>query len=313
MAANTAIEWAHHTFNPWVGCTRVGPGCDNCYAAVWAKRTGHPELWTGKRRLTKTWNDPVKWDRDAREKGIRYRVFCASLADVFDNAVPNAWRRVLWRLIADTRHLDWIIVTKRIGNAAAMLPPDWGPAGWPHVWLLATVCNQAEADRDIPKLLATPAAVRGISYEPALGPIDLTRVDGFDCLDPNDTGHETGGAQGYESGPVIDWVICGGESGPGARPMHPDWARSARDQCQAAGVAFFFKQWGAWAPGENVPCDRLYRVKSWDEDDGAWFDDADHWANEKDNGPLVYRVGKKAAGHLLDGREWLEFPGASVG
>lgn len=322
MAANTKIEWCDHTFNPWVGCTRVGPGCDHCYAEAWARRTGQSDLWDGERRLTKTWRDPVKWDRDARQKGIRYRVFCASLADVFDNAVADAWRADLWNLIRATPNLDWIIVTKRIGNAAKMVPPDWG-RGWPHVWILATVCNQAEADRDIPKLLATAAAVRGISYEPALGLVDVgyLRIDDDNFLDAL-TGEFISRARMSGGGtamirvnkpvyPPLDWIICGGESGPGARPIHPDWARSMRDQCEAAGVAFFFKQWGAWTPGENVPGDRRYPVKSWDEDAGAWFDDSDHWVSEKDNGPLVYRVGKNAAGHVLDGREWLEFPGAA--
>ena len=192
MAANTKIEWADHTFNPWVGCAKVGPGCDHCYAESWAKRTGQADLWTGKRRRTKTWGNPLKWDREAREKGIRYRVFCASLADVFDNAVPDAWREDLWDLILRTQYLDWIIVTKRIGNAAKMLPYDWMD-GWPGVWLLATICNQAEADRDIPKLLATPAAVRGISYEPALGPVDLERI----CIVSRKPGSERAGIHLY--------------------------------------------------------------------------------------------------------------------
>jgi len=282
MAENSKIEWCHHTFNPWTGCTKIGPGCDHCYAEGWAKRSGIVQWGPGaERRRTSeaNWRQPVKWNAEAERLGVRYRVFCASLADVFDNAVPVEWRRDLFDLIAKTPNLDWLLVTKRIGNAKTMmadalhLNPTALSNGqiWPlpNVWLGITVVNQAEADRDIPKLLATPAVVRFLSMEPLLGPVNLRHLNEdretneVDCLHPRtweqeieqwrDTEDEWeeqfedlyGVAVSDASGPMhasVDWVIVGGESGPGARPMHPQWARDLRDQCVAAGVPFFMKQ-----------------------------------------------------------------------
>lgn len=262
MGDVTNISWADATFNPWVGCTKVSPACDHCYAEAWDKRFGGDHWGPGvPRRHTSAanWRKPLKWNTDAKASGKPFRVFCASLADVFDNEVDPLWRTDLFNLIRATRSLTWMLLTKRIGNAAKMLPSDWGD-GWPHVWLGSTVPNQAEADRDIPKLLATPAAVRFISYEPALGPVDFSRLSvktdwgGYtlDALSGRyavpDTGMAGEGSKNLQ-GPRIDWVICGGESGRGARPMDANWARSARDQCAAAGVAFFFKQWGGARPG----------------------------------------------------------------
>lgn len=236
MSENTKIEWADHTFNPWEGCTKVGPGCDNCYAENRNSRFGGGQAinWGpgAPRRRTSpaNWNKPRKWNEEAKRLGIRYRVFCASLADVFDNAVPLQWREDLFNLIAATPNLDWLLLTKRIGNAPAMVSiiPGHLPQ---NVWLGITVVNQAEANRDIPKLLAIPASVRFLSMEPLLGPVDLRQAHIAPVRLPR-----------------VDWVIVGGESGPGARPMHPDWARSLRDQCNAAGVPFLFKQWGEWIP-----------------------------------------------------------------
>jgi len=243
MAENTKIEWADHTFSPWTGCTKVSPACDHCYAEGWAKRSGHVKWGSGQpRRRTSdaNWRMPIKWDREAERTGVRPRVFCASLADVFDNEVDPAWRADLFKLIADTRNLDWLLLTKRVGNVIKManevadmprlgshtghlIAHQWRNGRPPkNVWLGATVVNQEEADRDIPKLLAVPAAKRFLSIEPMLGPMLLQE-------------HALS---------RIDWVIVGGESGPGARPIHPDWARSIRDQCAAAGVALFVKQMG---------------------------------------------------------------------
>jgi protein gp37 len=311
MAENSKIEWCDHTFNPWIGCTKVGPGCDGCYAARQdAFRRWTPEGWGGPRRRTSdtTWKDPGKWNAQAEREGRRFRVFCASLADVFDNQVPAGWRRDLFNLILSTPHLDWLLLTKRIGNAARMiaetlpdnikaLPADHPLAWpWPHVWIGATVVNQEEADRDIQKLLAVPARVRFLSIEPMLGPIDLTRIDidgdleiyplkgTTDCVD--------GEGDPCADVPALDWVIAGGESGPHARPMHPDWARSLRDQCAEAGVPFLFKQWGEWIPmmghAEGVPV----RGEKHRHPDGTYMG----WA------------GKKAAGRLLDGVEHNGFP-----
>lgn len=266
MSENTKIEWADHTFNPWEGCQKVGPGCDHCYAETRNARFGGGVAtnWgpgAPRRRTSEAnWRKPIKWNAKAARLGIRYRVFCASLADVFDNHVVQAWRDDLFALIATTPNLDWLLLTKRIGNAPAMLrsavqdvernaksPEAYWP--WPNVWLGITICNQEEADRDIPKLLAVPAAKRFLSMEPLLGPVDLTSIDVMggdgvifplkgttDCVDDE-------GAPADDI-PALDWVIVGGESGPGARPMHPDWARSLRQQCDAAGVPFFMKQMG---------------------------------------------------------------------
>lgn len=241
MTENSAIEWTDNTFNPWVGCTKVSPACDHCYAEGWSKRAGEPELWTGQRRRTsiQNWNQPLKWNRKAEAEGKRVRVFCASLADVFDNQVPEEWRADLFKLISATPHLDWQLLTKRPQNIRKMLPETWGE-GWPNVWLGTTAENQEEYDRRIKHLLRAPAKVRFLSCEPLLGPLDLGLLTYGE------------GADG-EHGTVmttrrrfIHWVIAGGESGPGARPMRPDWARSLRDQCAKAETPFLFKQWGNW-------------------------------------------------------------------
>lgn len=262
MAENSAIEWTHHTFNPWIGCTKVGPGCDHCYAeAMMATRYGRVEWGPhGARSRTSraNWRLPLKWDRAAAAAGVRHRVFCASLADVFDNhvSIQPEWRADLWHLIAQTPNLDWLLLTKRPGNIAKMLPGSW-ERGWPNVWLGCTVVNQEEACRDIPKLVSVPARTRFLSIEPMLGPIDLT-LDGAVCLPcPNavdglSMDPETGAYEccsrcdftgiGDEWG--IDLVIVGGESGPGSRPMHLAHARALKDQCRDAGVAVFVKQLG---------------------------------------------------------------------
>lgn len=255
MGTNSKIEWCDHTFNPWLGCQRVCPGCDHCYAERWGKRFG--VVWGHEavrvRTEPRNWMKPRSWNDRAEKLGIRYRVFCASLADVFDNRVPEKWREDLWELISTTPHLDWILVTKRIGNAAKMLPSNWG-RGWSHVWLLATVVNQDEAERDIPKLLRTPARVRGLSIEPMLGPINLRHLDVYHadrewCQIDALTGRHSDMGRPCPDVPQLDWVIVGGESGPGFRPMDPDWVRSIRGQCKTAGIPFFFKQWGGVGGG----------------------------------------------------------------
>src|SRR6516164_5648851 len=174
MAEHTGISWTDATFNPWIGCTRVSPACDHCYAArennhrkwVAGWGVGVPRHRTG----TKTWGNPLRWNRNAEITGYRPRVFCASLADVFDNEVEQAWRDDLWQLLRETPNLRWMLLTKRIGNASKMLPPDWP---FPHAGLMATLANQEEWDRDFPKLMGVPAAWRGVSAEPLLGLIDI--------------------------------------------------------------------------------------------------------------------------------------------
>jgi protein gp37 len=319
VGADTAIEWATHTFNPWTGCTRVSPGCDHCYAAEQAKR--NPAVfgsWEpgGARKRTSAdyWKQPLRWNREAERTGVRPRVFCASMADVFDNQVPEEWRWSLWRLIASTPHLDWLLLTKRPQNIALMLPeptlasmedaeegPWHAPWPWPNVWLGTTVENQAEADRRIPHLLAVPAARRFLSCEPLLGPVDLSAW--WKENPPGSTYWHPNG---------IHWVIAGGESGPGARPMHPDWARSLRDQCAAAGVPFFFKQWGEF----SLDYDRDRDDPDWRRCDvakrqpGRWINLTGGHGFHGDRVHYARRVGKKAAGRLLDGIEHNEVPHA---
>ena len=312
MSQNSKIEWTDHTFNPWTGCTKVSPGCDGCYAEAWSKRAG-PKVgkWgPGIPRVRTTpanWSLPLRWNAQAdafmAQHGRRQRVFCASLADVFDNAVDPQWRVDLFNLILSTPNLDWLLLTKRIGNAARMiedtlpasmkaLPADHPLAWpWPNVWIGATITSQAEADRDIPKLLATPAAKRFLSMEPLLGPVDLTRIEvhGGDAeIYPlkGTTDCVNGEGEPTVDVPALSWVIVGGESGPGARPMHPDWARSLRDQCQAAGVPFLFKQWGEW-----ICAGELRRLPGGGMPGFGIYDACRH-----DMTTDTVRVGKKAAG-----------------
>ncbi|MCW5319667.1 phage Gp37/Gp68 family protein [Verminephrobacter aporrectodeae subsp. tuberculatae] len=328
MSANSKIEWTDHTFNPWEGCQKVGPGCDHCYAETRNARFGGGKAvnWgpdaPRRRTSASTWAQPERWNAQAeafaKQHGRRQRVFCASLADVFDNVVPTAWRRDLFKLIARTPNLDWMLLTKRIGNLDRMSFVDddlMFHMLCERVWLGITVCNQKEADRDIPKLQDAPARLRFLSLEPLLGPVDLTK------------------ALRTPHGP--NWVIVGGESGTGARPMHPDWARRLRDQCQAAGVPFHFKQHGQWLATELRDGGRvgLRSYVSWLRADGSvatelrgelggvgrrsyvcWLrldgsghdgsDGVDFVGGDKE----IILVGKKAAGRILDGRVWSEVP-----
>ena len=229
VAAESKIEWTDHTFNPWTGCTKVSPGCDHCYAESWAKRSGQVKWGNSPRKRTTAdyWKGPRIWNKRAStfvaQHGRRQRVFCASLADVFDNKAEPGWRRDLFALIQDCADLDWLLLTKRPQNIVKMLPADWGD-GYPNVWIGTTAEDQERYDQRWPVLAAVPAAVRFISYEPAIGPLRLA-------------------AHGAQP----DWLICGGESGGGGRPMHGQWARDIIDDCRKAGVAPFLKQWGSYA------------------------------------------------------------------
>jgi len=349
MTANTKIEWADHTFNPWIGCTRVSPGCDNCYAAVSTPARTKAIQWGAgqpRQRTTSTWSDPKHWnERHAAflaEHGRRQRVFCASLADVFDNEVEPAWRHDLFNLIEATPNLDWLLLTKRIGNVRDMVSEAGCVAGngtryWPNnAKLGSTITSQPEADRDIAKLLAAKAAL-GIkmvflSMEPLLGPVRLGSCleddnfrcpecdHSFNCVDETECPRLECPLCGHE--PVhhgqgrIDWVIVGGESGPGARPMHPEWTRSLRDQCKAAGVPFHFKQWGEWVPYEHSAQPPFLWSQHGHELDGHALPDFEsgdgqaqrEWHCDFADQLLARRVGKKAAGRLLDGVIHDEFP-----
>ena len=248
MAENTRIEWCHHTYNPWVGCTKISPACDHCYAEGWSKRAGR-DVWGphAARERTKTQGNPIKWNKALEGTGRRERVFVASLADVFDNhkSIQQEWRDALWHLIRDCPNLDFLLLTKRPQNIAKYLPDDWG-CGYANVWLGTTVENQTTADQRIPHLLSVPAVVRFLSCEPLLGPVDLNAIytawHFTNCLDGFRYHHTDRGAPSKKC-TRIDWVITGGESGPNYRPVNPDWFRSLRDQCAVAGTAFLFKQW----------------------------------------------------------------------
>lgn len=246
MGTVTGIEWTDHTFNPWWGCARVSEECRHCYAETWAHRYGVEWGARATRRTfgTDHWVEPERWARAAEKAGVRRRVFCASMADVFEaRADLDAERARLWTLIDRTPALDWLLLTKRPEHVAGAVP--WG-AAWPaNVWIGTSVGVQSSAPR-LDHLRPLPAVVRFVSVEPLLEAVALD-LDG------------------------IDWVIVGGESGPGSRPMQTDWARTVRDAAKARGAALFFKQWG-------------------------------------DTHPERGRIGKKIAGSMLDGRQWKEFP-----
>jgi protein gp37 len=242
MAENSGIEWTTHTFNPWIGCTKVSPACDHCYAEAWDKRFDG-QRWGphADRTRTKTWGNPVKWNRQAADTGTRPRVFCASLADVFDNhkSIQDAWRRELWLLIEQTPNLDWLLLTKRPQNIKTYAPWKWGE--WPdNIWIGTTVENQKTAEQRIWPLLQVPARVRFVSCEPLIGPLDLTSVANPYAESVNAL---TGKIADDHWVANLNWVITGGESGTHFRPAKADWFRSLRDQCAASGVPFLFKQW----------------------------------------------------------------------
>jgi protein gp37 len=236
MSEQTIIAWTDHTMNPWMGCQKVSAGCANCYALTLTKNRMGLDLWgppeTTARQVTKApWKNVVKWNRDAAKSGERKRVFCASLCDVFeDHPTANATRPRLWNLIRECTALDWQILTKRPERIVDNLPADWGPDGWPHVWLGTSVEDMRVAHR-VDHLRDIPAVVRFISYEPAIGPLDDLDISG------------------------IDWIIYGGESGPGHRPEDKDWARVMHAKCSENGTAFFHKQSAGWRTELGIELD----------------------------------------------------------
>lgn len=224
---NTKIAWTHHTFNPWTGCTKVGPGCDHCYAKTLDGRHLRSAIdhWGpgAPREVAREtiWREPSKWDRKAAAIGTRARVFCASMADVFDKEAPQAARQRLWDLIRSTRNLDWLILTKRPENIQKYLPRDWGSAGYPNVWLGTSCEDRKHGFPRVDALRAIPARIRFVSCEPLLE--DISNIDLSN----------------------IHWLITGGESGPKARAFDVVWARALRDLCTENDVRFFMKQLGA--------------------------------------------------------------------
>jgi protein gp37 len=300
VSEHTGIEWTDHTFNPWSGCHKVSPACTNCYAAALppAMRRG-AEWGVNTERIPASdayWRQPLAWDKAATKAGVRRRVFCASVADVFEARDDLGEHRArLFETIERTPNLDWLLLTKRPEEMVRRAPERWA-GGWPaNVWAGTTVEDQRRADERIPHLLRVPAKVRFLSCEPLLGAIDLA----YTCFN---------GADSFGQMPGISWVIAGGESGRRARPSHPAWFRALRDQCRAAGVPFFFKQWGEWAPANGGPGGDLFERDRTGV--ASVFFDYNDRANEGAN-PFrqsMDRVGKKAAGRLLDGVEWSQFP-----
>jgi protein gp37 len=226
MGENSKIEWTTHTFNPWIGCQKVSAGCDHCYAeAMMDKRWGKVQWGPhGERKRTSeaNWKLPLRWAKVARGTGSRPRVFCASLADVFDNQAPDIWRSDLFALIEATPELDWLLLTKRPENIAKMIWPKWDRGLPRNIWLGTTCEDRDNYDRRWPRLREIPARVRFISYEPAIGPLFHPHA--------------------WDLNEKPDWIICGGESGHGARMMDPAWARWVRDAAAGHGIAFFMKQ-----------------------------------------------------------------------
>lgn len=304
MADNSKIEWTEASWNPVTGCTQVSPGCDHCYAETFAERwrgkTGHyfEQGFDVQLRPAKL-DQPLRWKRPRR-------IFVNSMSDLFHEDVPTAFIAEVFAVMAKAKQHTFQLLTKRHGRMRSLLGDDGQSLlsaapnedtaqalyeQWPlpNVWLGVSVETQRWADIRIPALLETPAAVRWISAEPLLGPVELRTSH---C--PT---HDFPGGFCTFSCPErrkLDWVVCGGESGPGARPMDPNWARSLRDQCTDAGIPFFFKQWGEWCRSEQMPQDTAR--------------DLDAAINLAQMHPEPHRVGKKRAGRLLDEREWNEYP-----
>jgi len=337
MTNKSAIEWTEQTWNPIVGCSIVSPGCTNCYAMAMAARINKMTLQSHYEGLTKEVNRKQVWTGKLALAGdyafrapLRRRrpttYFVNSMGDLFHEDVPDEWIDRVFAVMALRPQHTFQVLTKRAQRMRQYLSPniDWnvllgatftsmntngridvaraadlnhritvGAMQWPlpNVWLGVSAERQQEADERIPLLLRTPAAVRFISAEPLLGPIDM-HLWMLTC-------------------PAIDWVIVGGESGPGARPMHPDWARSIRDQCAEADVPFFFKQWGEWLPGEanrgQFDARPLHAYRRCDIQTYEWpsYFQTQNFGTHPDRfsgGLTTKRVGKKAAGRLLDGR-----------
>ncbi|MEN6414356.1 MAG: phage Gp37/Gp68 family protein [Veillonellales bacterium] len=312
------IEWCDRTWSPVTGCTKVSPGCQNCYAERMSKRFG--EKWG----LPK--DDPFKVTvhHDRLDQPLHWtkpsKIFVCSMADLFHDDVSFNFIHEIWDIMKACPQHTFLILTKRPKKMKETLERiyslerlGWAKGFWNHVWLGVTAENQEQADKRIPILLQIPAAKRFVSVEPMLGTVNLNRyimpsqkAKGTLFNAPIElSGKDLADLVGFHS---LDWIICGGESGPGARPVHPDWVRSLRDQCKMSGTAFLFKQWGEWAQvGE---CGN--------ESDDAEFYNKHNTQRINHNGGMGYHgagsiyvqhIGKKKAGRLLDGQLWDEYPG----
>lgn len=293
MAENSKIEWTDHTFNPWIGCAKISPGCKNCYAEEqmtrkprWANCWGDPQATERKETSADYWKQPLKWQKQAAQQGTRPKVFCASLADVFeDNPQLIPWRSELFALIDATPNLDWLILTKRPSNIKRLWPFGYydDQFSWPNIWLGTTIEHQSQMWR-LAELMYHPAQKTFVSCEPLIGSVE------FD----------------FEQHPTLipDWLIVGGESGRNARPfpLIGEWVRSLMIQALSVDVPFLFKQWGEWMPYYTVQARHFY--SGYGSTDA--YSEYPH-ADEID-GYGAIRVGKKKSGKTLFGNEHLDFP-----
>jgi protein gp37 len=261
MGKNSKIEWTDHTFNAWIGCAKVSPGCANCYAeTLMDTRYGRVEWGINGTRVKTSeryWQQPLKWDQESADAGVRARVFCGSLCDVFEDRyslIP--WRNALYELIEQTPNLDWLLLTKRPGQVRRLTAGYWLHE-WPsNAWLGASIEDQYTANRRIPQLVESRAQSLFLSVEPLLGRIDLGHAYpcGYYCDEAvGHVDHPFVINQGFMPKGRIDWVIAGCESGPNRRHAKVDWFRRLRDQCDAATVPFFLKQMDRNGKIEKLP------------------------------------------------------------
>lgn len=308
MAENSKIEWTHHTANLWHGCTKVHAGCDHCYAETLSHRWGR-DIWGNDKprlQIASVWDDLKKYQKMAAATGEMHRVFVGSMMDIFEKPMPlidnngnvlddhsaddgilkiGRLRQELFQNISDGMYpnLLFLLLTKRPSNINKYIPEEWRSNPPANVMFGTSPCDQKTADTLIPQLMQVTGK-HFLSIEPLLGPIDLLKEYPV-------------GKGSVPYGALMDWIIVGGESGHGARPMHPDWIRSLRDQCEAAEVPFFFKQWGEYHPYVNNMEDLF----------GPDYSLVKYHRFKSDN-VFMYRVGKKAAGRLLDGNLYDQFP-----
>lgn len=314
----SGIEWTDHTFNPWIGCSKVSEACAHCYAVRLASRLGvtwgdHAER---KPASNEMWGKVERWHREAQANRSALRVFCASMADVNDVNGPAELKARLWSLAESTNALQWLMLSKRPERYAIEFPPRWMQEGVPsHIWIGATAENQRWAEERVSHLRAIPSQVRFLSVEPLLERVDLTHL----LLPP-------GGAPGMprqlgDGG--IHWVIVGGESGPGSRPMHPAWVRDVVQACRRTGTACFFKQWGEYLPIEVTatgtgirhspafpPLEGVVQMKRWDGENAYPVESQAEYSDliMTPGSVISLKIGKKMAGHRLDGMELRDFP-----
>lgn len=323
MGENTKIEWCMHSRNFWTGCHQVSPGCDHCYAAMNNQRWEEGRHWgppaTTPRllhNLESCRRDFRRWDRMAALEGRPALVFVNSHSDFWEpHPQVAAHRAAACEMFPEYPHLRFLLLTKRPELISHLAPPAWMAGDWPaNVWQGTTIEDQKRAERRLPHLFKCPAPVLFASCEPLLECVDI-RPWLYSDYDKAAMDSQLLTPVGGFSYRKLGWAIVGGESGPRARPMHPEWVDFIRLECDAAAVPFFFKQWGEWGPPENVQRQRGFvQTATWFG--GRWVSDAEHLEDtggHVDNEPTVYRIGKVEAGHLLNGVEYREWPKEAIG